>query len=362
MDSPPLLPRSVDSRDSIGSVEFGVATHIPPPKSPAIPEHVQENSAALPWPCGNAPPQRKWNRLDSADSTMSSTGSQSSMSLFRTATKVELLPEEQVASMRAVFDMFDTSKDGVVQADEVGALLRQMNLVTSRRMIRTIVEIVDIDGDGEIDFGEFVTLLARVKQEVAAVDDDPEEEEERLAEGADADDYPVFVKLTPEEKAAKKLRQQAMNAFQRAVTMMAFTHLAADDDALFAELMKVLSSPPMERTEWELQRLLLWAEHYKKADGTVGFNFIQELPGPEESDVRIEVCRCMTVERFEEGATVMRQGEKGECMYIVLKGEVDVLVDINGAEESVATLGEGNSVGDLVSARCTLYRTFEGCF
>ena len=30
-------------------------------------------------------------------------------------------------------------------------------------MIRTIVEIVDIDGDGEIEFDEFVTLLARVK-------------------------------------------------------------------------------------------------------------------------------------------------------------------------------------------------------
>ena len=35
--------------------------------------------------------------------------------------------------------------------------------MTSRRMIRTIVEIVDIDGDGEIEFDEFVTLLARVK-------------------------------------------------------------------------------------------------------------------------------------------------------------------------------------------------------
>ena len=165
-------------------------------------------------------------------------------------------------------------------------------------------------------------------------------EDEQQKQTEEGDDYPVFVKLTPEEKAQKKHRQQAINAFQRAVTMMAFIDLSDKSDELFAELMKVLSSEPLERTEWELQRLLLWAEHYKKADGTVGFTFIQELPGPEESDVRIEVCRCMTVQRFKEGETVMRQGEKGECMYIIMKGELDVIVDISGAEEIVATMGE----------------------
>ena len=87
-------------------------------------------------------------------------------SIMRTVTNVEVLPQEQVASMRAVFEMFDLSGDGVIQAAEVGSILRRLNLVTSRRMIRTIIEIVDIDGDGELQFDEFVTLMARVKEEV----------------------------------------------------------------------------------------------------------------------------------------------------------------------------------------------------
>jgi len=56
--------------------------------------------------------------------------------------------------------------DGMVQATEVGAVLRRLNLVKSRKMVTTIIEIVDIDGDGEISFPEFVTLMGRVKQEV----------------------------------------------------------------------------------------------------------------------------------------------------------------------------------------------------
>eukprot|EP01043_Picozoa_sp_COSAG02_P062585 COSAG02_NODE_8673_length_2485_cov_2.074602_2_plen_185_part_00 len=114
----------------------------------------------------------------------------------------------------------------------------------------------------------------------------------------DGDDI-KFLKLTPEEKLAKKTRQLAVSAFQRAVTMMAFTHLSSDDDKLFDELLKVLSTPPLERTEWELQRLLLWAENVKTGNPQNGFPFILGLPGQEESDVRIEVCRCMTLQRVD---------------------------------------------------------------
>ena len=44
-------------------------------------------------------------------------------------------------------------------------LLRRLGLVTSRRLINVIIEITDIDGDGELQFEEFVTLMARVKEE-----------------------------------------------------------------------------------------------------------------------------------------------------------------------------------------------------
>ena len=64
------------------------------------------------------------------------------------------MPPEKVASMRKVFDLIDTSGDGLLAYKEVGAVLRRLNLVSSRKMIHTIIDIVDIDGDGEIDFPE----------------------------------------------------------------------------------------------------------------------------------------------------------------------------------------------------------------
>ena len=60
-------------------------------------------------------------------------------------------------------------------------------------MTRMIVEGCDIDGDGEIDFGEFVTLMARVKEEV-------EEESEPETE---PDDEKPLIQLTAELAAGQ---------------------------------------------------------------------------------------------------------------------------------------------------------------
>jgi hypothetical protein len=53
-----------------------------------------------------------------------------------------------------------------------------------------------------------------------------------------------------------------------------------------------------------------------------GFAFINELDPPEKSDVRIEVCRCMTVERFKEGDVICKQGEKGDCMCLLRSTDI----------------------------------------
>ena len=155
------LPRASDSRDSIGSVELGAAAVSLPPSSPSIPE-----GAAASDGLNGQPASKRLTRAMSSDSMLASSSSVQTGSIMRTVTNVEVLPQEQVASMRAVFEMFDLSGDGVIQAAEVGSILHRLNLVTSRRMIRTIIEIVDIDGDGELQFDEFVTLMARVKEEV----------------------------------------------------------------------------------------------------------------------------------------------------------------------------------------------------
>lgn len=247
----------------------------------------------------------------------------------------------QLASMKVVFDLFDISGDGTIQPYEIGQKLRELHLIKSRRQIKTICEIVDVNGDGNIDFEEFVALMGRVKEEVEIASND--------AAWDGTEDEIGVLQQTKEERQAKAERQGALFAFQRAVTMIALTELAKDDDKLMAELLDVLKVEPTQRSEWDLQRLLMWAETYdpEKKGVDVGFKFILDLPPPEESDVRIEVCRCMTVERFDEGKTICQQGEQGDCMYVIMQGLVDVLLMRDGEEKHVDCLGPGQSVGEL---------------
>ena len=244
------------------------------------------------------------------------------------------VPIEQIAGMRNVFTTFDVDGDGVVQAKEVGELLRSLNLVTSRKMIRCIVEVVDIDGDGSIDFGEFVALMARVKTEA---DRAVTPEAEDLGDEAEAE--PSRPKLSMEEEAKHKLRQQALAAFQRAVQIMAFQQMTGDADAMREQVTKILRTPPDDRTEWELQRFLMWVEK---------FDFIQKLPPSSESDVRIEVCRCMTSVRAKADFELCNQGDKGDCMYILLAGQIDIFEDeVGQPKKLLVSQGEGTSFGEL---------------
>lgn len=53
------------------------------------------------------------------------------------------------------------------------------------------------------------------------------------------------------------------------------------------------------------------------------------------------------VVEFPSGATVMEEGELGDCMYIVLKGTVDVRIRaVDGREITIATLKEGDFFGE----------------
>ena len=245
--------------------------------------------------------------------------------------------------MRVVFDLFDSTGDGTIQPSEIGTTLRELNLIKSRRQIQAIVEVVDVNGDGEIDFEEFVALMGRVQEEAETAPEDP------AALEATEEELEAAAQQAKEERQAKMERQAALQAFQRAVTVLAFTELAKDDEKLMAELLDVLRTDPAQRSEWDLQRLLMWAENYDPAKKgvDVGFKFILSLPPPEESNVRIEVCRCMTVQQFDEGQTICKQGETGDCMYVIMVGEVDVLIANEGKEELVASMGPGRSVGEL---------------
>lgn len=76
-----------------------------------------------------------------------------------------------MAEYKEAFSLFDKSGTGVISSRELGNLMKSLGQTPTEAELRDLVNEIDINGDGEIDFGEFVGLMAR-----QVVDHDTEEE------------------------------------------------------------------------------------------------------------------------------------------------------------------------------------------
>ena len=55
----------------------------------------------------------------------------------------------------------------------------------------------------------------------------------------------------------------------------------------------------------------------------------------------------MEVEKVPQWATIVKQGELGDTMYLILQGELRVRMNVKGKETILATLGAGEFFGDI---------------
>jgi len=73
------------------------------------------------------------------------------------------LTEEQLASYQQTFDMFDTDKSGAIDSDELGAVMKKLGISVKSRDLKKMIKAVDIDGNGVIDFKEFLIMMQSIK-------------------------------------------------------------------------------------------------------------------------------------------------------------------------------------------------------
>ena len=50
---------------------------------------------------------------------------------------------------------------------------------------------------------------------------------------------------------------------------------------------------------------------------------------------------------YEDGEVIIKQGEVGDCMYVVQQGEVEVVLENPGAEISLSVLKRGDVFGEM---------------
>ncbi|KAK7871881.1 hypothetical protein R5R35_006461 [Gryllus longicercus] len=90
---------------------------------------------------------------------------------------MEDLPKEQLELLKKAFDAFDREKSGSISTDMVGEILRMLEHPVDDDILRDIIQEVDADGSGQLEFEEFCDLAGRF-----LIEEDTEAMQEELRE------------------------------------------------------------------------------------------------------------------------------------------------------------------------------------
>ena len=71
------------------------------------------------------------------------------------------MTEELIADFRDAFKTFDTDEDGYLSFKELGDLLISLGVPVTKEELTEMTNEIDIEGNGTIDFKEFILLMAR---------------------------------------------------------------------------------------------------------------------------------------------------------------------------------------------------------
>ena len=77
------------------------------------------------------------------------------------STPGQQLTEEQIAEFKEAFSLFDKNGDGTISTDELGVVMRSLGQNPTEAELVEMINEVDADGSGTIEFPEFLTLMAR---------------------------------------------------------------------------------------------------------------------------------------------------------------------------------------------------------
>lgn len=78
--------------------------------------------------------------------------------IVATINKEKLLSKEK---LKAAFTLFDVDGSGAISSEEVKEILCKGQKI-DEKVWKEIIDEVDIDGNGEIDFGEFSTMMKKL--------------------------------------------------------------------------------------------------------------------------------------------------------------------------------------------------------
>ncbi|KAH3855357.1 calmodulin-beta-like isoform X2 [Dreissena polymorpha] len=79
---------------------------------------------------------------------------------------------DRLAEYKEVFAIFDKDNDGTINVSELGRALRSLGQNPTEKEVQEMIEEVDVDGSGCIEFDEFCNMMEKKREDAG----DPEEE------------------------------------------------------------------------------------------------------------------------------------------------------------------------------------------
>ncbi|XP_010466587.1 PREDICTED: calmodulin-like protein 11 [Camelina sativa] len=79
--------------------------------------------------------------------------------------KQQELTQEQITEFKEAFCLFDKDGDGCITADELATVIRSLDQNPTEQELQDMITEIDSDGNGTIEFSEFLNLMANQIQE-----------------------------------------------------------------------------------------------------------------------------------------------------------------------------------------------------
>ncbi|KAJ3933046.1 MAG: calmodulin-like protein [Lentinula lateritia] len=71
------------------------------------------------------------------------------------------LSEEQINEFKEAFSLFDKDGDGTITTLELGTVMRSLGQNPTDAELQDMINEVDVDGDGTINFDEFLSMMKK---------------------------------------------------------------------------------------------------------------------------------------------------------------------------------------------------------
>ena len=147
---------------------------------------------------------------------------------------VENLTQETINQFRFFFDLFDKDSSGTITTKELGTVMRNLGQNPSEEELKQLIREVDLNGDGTIDFKEFLCLMLKKMNDT---DIDEELQDAFRHFDMDKDGY-----ITPHELRNGMINIGEEYTPEEAEEMIKEAYLDNDGKIDYNEFMKVILS------------------------------------------------------------------------------------------------------------------------